>query len=68
MIFRDSTGPCRVVYAGARHMSIETVTAATLVQLQEIGVRGNTHFPFADLNNLEIADLMENFLTKKRSD
>jgi len=33
--------------------------------LPEIGIRGNTHFPFSDLNNLEIADLMSTFLEKK---
>ena len=37
----------------------------TVVHLPEIGVRGNTHFPFSDLNNLEIADLMYTFLEKK---
>ncbi len=37
----------------------------TLVHLPEIGIRGNTHFPFSDLNNLEIADLMSRFLEKK---
>lgn len=38
---------------------------ATLVHLPEIGIRGNTHFPFADLNNLEIADLVSGFLASK---
>ena len=37
----------------------------TVVHLPEIGIRGNTHFPFSDLNNLEIADLMSEFLKKK---
>jgi pimeloyl-ACP methyl ester carboxylesterase len=37
----------------------------TLVHLPEIGIRGNTHFPFSDLNNLEIADLMVAFLEEK---
>ncbi len=37
----------------------------TVVHLPEIGIRGNTHFPFSDLNNLEIADLMYQFLEKK---
>jgi pimeloyl-ACP methyl ester carboxylesterase len=36
-----------------------------LVHLPEIGIRGNTHFAFSDLNNLEIADLMSKFLEKK---
>lgn len=38
---------------------------ATIVHLPEIGVFGNTHFPFSDLNNLAIADLMSEFLVKK---
>jgi hypothetical protein len=36
----------------------------TVVHLPEIGIRGNTHFPFSDLNNLQIADLMSQFLEK----
>ena len=38
---------------------------ATLVHLPAIGIRGNTHFPFSDLNNRQIADLMSRFLAKK---
>ncbi|WP_201799803.1 alpha/beta fold hydrolase [Andreprevotia sp. IGB-42] len=41
---------------------------ATLVHLPQIGIRGNTHFPFSDLNNQQIADLMSQFLAKKRLD
>jgi hypothetical protein len=37
----------------------------TVVHLPEEGIRGNTHFPFSDLNSLEIADLMCKFLEKK---
>lgn len=37
----------------------------TVVHLPEIGIRGNTHFPFSDLNNLEVADLLSQFLAKK---
>ncbi len=37
----------------------------SIVHLPGIGIRGNTHFPFSDLNNLEIADLMYKFLEKK---
>jgi hypothetical protein len=40
----------------------------TVVHLPEIGVRGNTHFPFSDLNNLAIADLMSRFLADKKLD
>jgi hypothetical protein len=41
---------------------------AALVHLPGIGIRGNTHFPFADLNNLQIADLMAAFLEQKKLD
>jgi len=40
----------------------------TVVHLPEIGIRGNTHFPFSDLNNLEIADLLSKYLKKKGLD
>lgn len=35
---------------------------AALVHLPRIGIFGNTHFPFSDLNNVEIADLVSAFL------
>jgi len=41
---------------------------ATLVHLPKLGIRGNTHFPFSDLNNEKIADLMSGFLAAKRLD
>lgn len=41
---------------------------ATLVHLPEIGIRGNTHFPFSDLNNVEIADQVSRFLAEKKLD
>jgi len=41
---------------------------ATVVHLPEIGIRGNTHFAFSDLNNLEIADLLSQWLKKKGLD
>ena len=41
---------------------------AKVVHLPEIGIRGNTHFPFSDLNNVEIADLMSRFLADKNLD
>lgn len=41
---------------------------ATLVHLPTVGVRGNTHFPFSDLNNVQIADLMSSFLARKKLD
>lgn len=40
----------------------------TLVHLPDIGIRGNTHFLFSDLNNVQIADLVSDFLEKKGLD
>lgn len=40
----------------------------TVVHLPDAGIHGNTHFPFSDLNNLEIADLMSAFLAETRLD
>jgi pimeloyl-ACP methyl ester carboxylesterase len=40
----------------------------TVVHLPEIGIRGNTHFAFSDLNNLEIADLLYRFLERQGLD
>jgi hypothetical protein len=40
----------------------------TVVHLPEIGIRGNTHFPFSDLNNVEIADQVSRFLAEKKLD
>lgn len=41
---------------------------ARIVQLPKIGILGNTHFPFSDLNNVEIADLVLDFLKEKGLD
>jgi hypothetical protein len=41
---------------------------ARVVHLPELGIRGNSHFPFADLNNREIADLMKQFMAEKSLD
>lgn len=40
----------------------------SVVHLPEIGIRGNTHFPFSDLNNIQIADQVSRFLSEKRLD
>ena len=41
---------------------------ATVVHLPQRGIRGNTHFPFSDLNNAEIADLLSQWLKEKGLD
>jgi Alpha/beta hydrolase family len=40
----------------------------TLVELPSIGIRGNTHFPMSDLNNVEIANHLAGWLEQKRID
>ncbi|WP_246245779.1 alpha/beta hydrolase [Mesorhizobium zhangyense] len=41
---------------------------ARLVHLPEIGIRGNTHFPMSDMNNVQIADQVSQFLAEKKLD
>jgi pimeloyl-ACP methyl ester carboxylesterase len=41
---------------------------ASILHLPDIGVHGNTHFPFSDLNNLDIADLLSEFLGRQQLD
>lgn len=54
------------------HIFIETVNRhggdATLIELPDIGIYGNTHFPMSDLNNVVIADLLSEWLKKKKLD
>jgi hypothetical protein len=40
----------------------------TILRLPDIGIHGNTHFPFFDLNNVQVADLMSEYLHEKRLD
>ena len=41
---------------------------ASVVHLPEVGIHGNTHFPFSDLNNVEVADLLSKWLSEKGLD
>lgn len=40
----------------------------TVVHLPGIGIKGNTHFPFSDLNNVQIAHIMSVWLKEKKLD
>ena len=40
----------------------------TVIHLPELGIKGNTHFMFSDLNNIEIADLLSKWLAEKGLD
>ena len=37
---------------------------AEVLVLPDAGLKGNTHLPFADLNNVAVADLLSTFLAK----
>ena len=37
----------------------------TVTHLPEVGIKGKTRFPFSDLNNVQIADLVSPFLKDK---
>jgi pimeloyl-ACP methyl ester carboxylesterase len=41
---------------------------ASLLFLPDAGLRGNTHFPFSDLNNKQVADLLSEYLHRKGLD
>jgi len=41
---------------------------ATVVHLPEIEIYGNTHFPFSDLNNVQVADELSMWLKQKKLD
>jgi hypothetical protein len=41
---------------------------AQVIHLPDVGLHGNTHFPFADLNNVEVANLLSQYLHEKRPD
>jgi hypothetical protein len=40
----------------------------TLVELPALGIRGNTHFPMSDLNNVDVAHHLATWLQQKRLD
>jgi hypothetical protein len=40
----------------------------TVVHLPDIGIHGNTHFPFSDLNNVVVADQVSAFLASRGLD
>ena len=38
---------------------------ASVVRLPDIDIRGNSHFAFTEANNVEIADVLANWLEEK---
>ena len=61
-----STGPLIIEEQGSFEVGGTIITRPGV--FEPIGIRGNTHFPMSDLNNLEIADHLSEFLKKKGLD
>ncbi len=62
-------GACASRWLGfGRTPSTSTAATSPSCICPEIGIRGNTHFPFSDLNNVEIADQVSQFLAEKKLD
>jgi len=41
---------------------------ASILHLPDVGIFGNTHFSFSDVNNIQIADLLSHWLSEKHLD
>jgi pimeloyl-ACP methyl ester carboxylesterase len=41
---------------------------AKVIHLPEVGIKGNTHFPFAEKNNVRLADILSNWMNEKKLD
>ena len=41
---------------------------AEILELPKVGLKGNTHIPFTDLNNVQVADQLSAFLKKNKLD
>ncbi|MGJ0183946.1 alpha/beta hydrolase [Corynebacterium glyciniphilum] len=58
--------------AAMARLWVETINRhggdATFVSLPDLGIRGNTHFAFSDLNNQDVAELISTFLAEKNLD
>jgi hypothetical protein len=57
---------------GYSKLFVETVNKyggkAQLLMLPDAGLKGNTHIPFADMNNVAVADLLSKFLAENGLD
>jgi hypothetical protein len=54
------------------HLFVQTLNSkggnASVLLLPDVGLYGNSHFMFSDLNNVEVADQMSLFLSAKGLD
>ena len=41
---------------------------ASILNLPDVGLKGNTHFPMSDVNNVKVADLLSDYLKEKGLD
>ena len=66
-VWRVAPSPARSAFRGRPTGDFPRVPRGPAVSAVDC-IRGNTHFPFADLNNVQIADLMAGFLARKGLD
>ncbi|HEY0800730.1 MAG TPA: hypothetical protein VGD54_07795 [Steroidobacteraceae bacterium] len=64
--------PSWTAYIKIREQFVATLNKyggrAEILHLPSVGLKGNMHIPFADLNNVEVADLLSLFLKKNHLD
>lgn len=81
MYFGDNIGKERSEDLGAEnwrtrlalgHLFVDAVNRhggnAALIELPTIGIYGNTHFPMSDLNNIEVANVLSNWIKENKLD
>lgn len=74
LVFGDNLdkSPSWAAFAETARKFVEIVNArggqAEVLMLPSAGLKGNTHIPFADLNNAAVADLLSDYLHKHKLD
>ena len=61
-VLDDSRAPFYRWFSGGRLNTCHNALDRHPDQLPDAGLKGNTHIPFADMNNVAVADLLSKFL------
>jgi hypothetical protein len=66
----QSSGPPTVLPLNRRFVELINAEGgkAEILELAKAGLKGNTHVPFADMNNVAVADLLMQFLQRHKLD
>lgn len=74
VVWGDNTDKSATYTERVKHsrLFVETINKyggnAQLLLLRDAGLKGNTHIPFADMNNVAVADLLSKFLAENGLD